>query len=94
MDNAVAVLKLLLRCWVKAWIDYLLRKRSGMSDYQDRQTAGLWIVSMRVEKWNDWAIADHCKHNGMSWTTGGVWAVVLYTAKRKQSTNTRPTQSP
>ena len=90
MDDAVEALKSLLpRCRVKSrveeLIDYLLRKRSGIGDYEGRHSAGLWIASTRVEKWNDIAVAERCKHRGMSCTIRGVLAMALHAAKAKRS---------
>jgi len=48
--------------WVKtptaaeALIAYLENRRAYILDYQQRQRAGLWIASTRVEKYNDWAV--------------------------------------
>ena len=55
VDDAVEALKVLLpRCRVRSLveelIDYLLRKRSWVADYEGRQSVGLWIASTRVEK--------------------------------------------
>ena len=38
-------------------------------------TAGLWVASNRVEKLNDWAVSQRCKHSGMVWTPAGVLAL-------------------
>jgi len=90
VDGAVETLKSLLpRCRVKSrveeLIDYLLRKRSWIGDYEGRQAAGLWIASTRVEKWNDIAVSERCKHRGMSWTQTGVLAMALHAAKTKRT---------
>jgi hypothetical protein len=67
---------------------YLLRKRLYIRDYEDRRRRGLWLASTRVEKWNDTAVAERCKHNGTSWTSKGVLAVALYAAEQKQKVHT------
>ena len=90
VDDAVEALKALLpRCRVRSraeeLIDYLLRKRSWVADYEGRQSAGLWIASTRVEKWNDVAVSERCKHRGMSWTQSGVLAMALHAAGVKRS---------
>jgi len=36
----------------------------------------------------DTAVADRCKHRGMSWTAQGVLAVALFAAKQKQKMHT------
>ena len=73
-------------------IGYLLRKKRWIVNYADRNSKGLWIASTRVEKWNDLAVANRCKHRGMSWTQSGVMAVALYAAERKQVPNPTTTQ--
>ena len=40
---------------VEELIGYLEKRRAYIPDYQQRQRAGLWIASTRVEKFNDWA---------------------------------------
>jgi len=72
---------------------YLLRKRRMIANYEDRRERGLWLASTRVEKWNDAAIADRCKHRGMSWTSQGVLAVALYAAEQKRNAKRPATQS-
>jgi len=67
---------------------YLLRKYRIIVNYEERRSRGLWLASTRVEKWNDTAVADRCKHNGTSWTSSGVLAVALYAAKQKQKLHT------
>ena len=37
----------------------------------------------RVEKWNDWAVADRCKRRGMSWAPLGVLSLALLQAARR-----------
>jgi hypothetical protein len=88
VSNAITLLKTLLpRCRVRsrveALIDYLERKRCLIPDYATRHEQGLWIASTRVEKWNDTAVAERCKHRGMSWTENGVIAIALYAQKKK-----------
>jgi hypothetical protein len=86
---AIEALRLLLpRCRVKSrveeLIDYLIRKCSWIGDYEGRHAAGLWIASTRVEKWNDVAASERCKHRGMSWTESGVMAMALHAAEAKK----------
>ncbi len=52
-------------------------------DYQQRQRAGLWIASTRVEKYNDWAMSGRCTHQGMSWSPPGVLALAAFEAERR-----------
>ncbi|MGB0069400.1 MAG: hypothetical protein WBQ11_15375, partial [Isosphaeraceae bacterium] len=53
---------------------YLEKRRAYIPNYQQRQRAGLWIASTRVEKYNDWAVSARCKHQGMSWSPQkGYW---------------------
>ena len=88
VDAAVALLKGALE-WVKnppaveALIEYLEKRRGYIPDYQERQRAGLWIASTRVEKLNDWAVSDRCKHRGMSWSPQGVLALAVLEAARR-----------
>ena len=49
---------------VKELLAYLEKRRAYSPDYQQRQWAGLWIASTRVEKYNDWAVSVHCKNLG------------------------------
>ena len=67
---------------VEELIGYLERRRAYIPDYQQRQRAGLWIASTRVEKYNDWAVSARCKHQGMSWTPQGVLALAALEAAR------------
>ena len=60
---------------VKELIAYLEKRSAYIPDYQQRQRAGLWIASTRVEKYNDWAVSARCKHQGMSWSPQGVLAL-------------------
>ena len=57
---------------VKELIEYLEKRRAYIPNYQQRQRAGLWIASTRVEKYNDWGVSARCKHQGMSWSPQGV----------------------
>lgn len=66
---------------------YLLRKKRWIVNYADRKSKGLWIASTRVEKWNDLAVSNRCKHRGMSWTESGVMSVALYAAEQKRFAN-------
>ena len=78
VDAAVELLRGALE-WVRTpkgvedLIGYLEKRRASIPDYQERQRAGLWIASTRVEKFNDWAVSDVCKHRGMSWSPQGCW---------------------
>ncbi len=62
---------------------YLERRRGYIPDYRQRQRAGLWIASTRVEKFNDWAVSLRCKHRGMSWSPQGVLALAVLEATRR-----------
>ena len=73
-------------------IGYLLRKKRWIVNYADRNSKGLWIASTRVEKWNDLAVANRCKHRGMSWTQSGIMAVALYAAEQRLFCNPKSTQ--
>jgi len=64
-------------------IGYLEKRRAFLPDYQQRQRAGLWIASTRVEKFNDWAVSGRCKHRGMSWSPQGVLALAALEAARR-----------
>jgi hypothetical protein len=68
---------------VEELIAYLERRRAYIPDYQQRQRAGLWIASTRVEKYNDWAVSARCKHQGMSWSPQGVLALAALEAARR-----------
>jgi hypothetical protein len=70
-------------------VEYLCRRRTYLPNYKNRQQAGLWIASNRVEKFNDWSITERCKHQGMAWTDAGVTALAaLEAAKRNGELNT------
>ncbi len=62
---------------------YLEKRREFLPDYEQRQRAGLWIASTRVEKFNDWAVSGRCKHRGMSWSPEGVLALAALEAARR-----------
>jgi hypothetical protein len=64
-------------------IGYLEKRRAYIPDYEQRQRAGLWIASTRVEKYNDWAVSGRCKHRGMSWSPSGVLALAALEAARR-----------
>jgi hypothetical protein len=68
---------------VEELITYLEKRRGYIPDYQQRQRAGLWIASTRVEKFNDWAVSGRCKHQGMSWAPQGVLALAALEAARR-----------
>jgi hypothetical protein len=68
---------------VEELIAYLEKRRAYIPDYQQRQRAGLWIASTRVEKFNDWAVSARCKHQGMSWSPQGVLALAALEAARR-----------
>ena len=67
---------------VEDLIGYLEKRCAYIPDYQQRQRAGLWIASTRVEKFNDWAVSRCCKHPGMSWSPQGVLALACVEAAR------------
>ena len=67
---------------VEELIGYLEKRRAYIPDYRQRQRAGLWIASTRVEKYNDWAVSARCKHQGMSWSPQGVLALAALEAAR------------
>jgi hypothetical protein len=88
VDEALELLRGALE-WVRTpkgveeLIGYLEKRRAFLPDYRERQRAGLWIASTRVEKFNDWAVSERCKHRGMSWSPQGVLALAaLETARR------------
>ena len=68
---------------VEELIGYLEKRRGFIPDYQQRQRAGLWIASTRVEKFNDWAVSGRCKHQGMSWSPQGVLSLAALEAARR-----------
>ena len=88
VDAAIELLKGAME-WVRnppaveELIGYLEKRRAYIPDYQQRQRAGLWIASTRVEKYNDWAVSDRCKHRGMSWSPQGVLALAALEAARR-----------
>jgi uncharacterized protein UPF0236 len=88
VDAAIELLKRALE-WVRNrkavedLIGYLEKRRAYIPDYQQRQRAGLWIASTRVEKFNDWAVSGRCKHRGMSWSPQGVLALAALEAARR-----------
>jgi hypothetical protein len=87
LDDALTVLS---RCreemrqpkFIDDLMQYLAKRRPYLPNYKQRQAAGLWIASNRVEKWNDWAVSQRCKHQGMSWTDAGVMALASLQAAR------------
>jgi hypothetical protein len=88
VEAAIGLLKGALE-WVRnpgaiaELIGYLEKRRAYIPDYQQRQRAGLWIASTRVEKFNDWAVSDRCKQRGMSWSPQGVLALAALEAARR-----------
>jgi hypothetical protein len=68
---------------VEDLINYLEKRRGYIPDHQQRQRAGFWIASTRVEKFNDWAVSGRCKHQGMSWSPQGVLALAAREAARR-----------
>ena len=88
VDAAIALLRGALE-WVRnpasveTLIGYLEKRRAYIPDYEQRQRAGLWIASTRVEKFNDWAVSGRCKHRGMSWSASGVLALAALEAARR-----------
>jgi hypothetical protein len=88
MEAAIGLLRGALE-WVRNpkavedLIGYLEKRRAYIPDYEQRQRAGLWIASTRVEKYNDWAVSSRCKHRGMSWSPPGVLALAALEAARR-----------
>jgi Uncharacterised protein family (UPF0236) len=88
VETAIALLRGTLE-WVRnptaveELIAYLEKRRAYIPNYQQRQEAGLWIASTRVEKYNDWAVSARCKHQGMSWSPQGVLALAALEAARR-----------
>ena len=88
VDAAIDLLRTALE-WVRNpsavedLIGYLEKRRAYIPDYEQRQRAGLWIASTRVEKFNDWAVSGRCKHQGMSWSPPGVLALAVLEAARR-----------
>jgi Uncharacterised protein family (UPF0236) len=88
VDAAVGLLRATSE-WVRnprAVVDliaYLEKRRGYIPDYQERKRSGLWIASTRVEKFNDWAVSERCKHRGMSWSEPGVLALAALEAARR-----------
>ena len=68
---------------VEELIGYLEKRRAYIPHYEQRQRAGLWIASTRVEKYNDWAVSARCKHQGMSWSPRGVLGLAALEAARR-----------
>jgi hypothetical protein len=75
-------------------IGYLLRKKHVIVNYAQRREQGFWLASTWVEKWNDVAVSEWCKHRGMSWTSQGVLAIALYAAEQKRKVKQTTTQIP
>jgi hypothetical protein len=64
-------------------VEYLQKRRPYLPQYRVRQEGGLWIASNRVEKLNDWTVAQRCKHRGMAWTREGVVALAVLESARR-----------
>jgi len=69
---------------------YLLRKKRQLANYEERHARGEWIASTRVEKWNDIAVSQRCKHRGMSLTESGDLAAATYAENIKQNSHATP----
>jgi Uncharacterised protein family (UPF0236) len=88
VDSAIGLLRETLE-WVRNpssvedLIGYLEKRRAFIPNYEQRQRAGLWIASTRVEKSNDWMVSARCKHRGMSWSPPGVLALAALEAARR-----------
>jgi hypothetical protein len=88
VDEAMALLREAAE-WVRNpkaledLIGYLEKRRAYIPDYGERHRAGLWIASTRVEKFNDWAVSERCKHQGMSWSSQGVEALAALEAAQE-----------
>ena len=88
VDEAMALLREAAE-WVRNpkaledLIGYLEKRRASIPDYGERHRAGLWIASTRVEKFNDWAVSERCKHQGMSWSSQGVEALAALEAAQE-----------
>lgn len=88
VDAAIDLLRAALE-WVRnlapveELIGYLEKRRAYIPNYEQRQRAGLWIASTRVEKSNDWMVSSRCKHQGMSWSSQGVLALAALEAARR-----------
>ena len=88
VDGAIQLLRGAME-WVRnpgaleELIGYLEKRRAYIPNYEQRQRAGLWIASTRVEKSNDWAVSGRCKHQGMSWAPEGVLALAALEAARR-----------
>jgi hypothetical protein len=88
VDTAISLLRAAVE-WVRnpasveELIGYLEKRRAYIPDYEQRQRAGLWIASTRVEKSNDWLVSARCKHQGMTWSPQGVLALAALEAARR-----------
>jgi hypothetical protein len=88
VDGAIELLRG-VREWVRnpasveELIAYLEKRRAYLPNDEQRQRAGLWIASTRVEKANDWMVSARCKHQGMSWSPQGVLALAALEAARR-----------
>ena len=88
VDSAIALLRgtsewVRVPTAVEELIAYLEKRRAYIPNYEQRQQAGLWIASTRVEKDNDWMVSGRCKHQGMSGSPQGVLALAALEAARR-----------
>ena len=60
--------------WRDDLMGSLLRKRWVITNAEDSRSRGLWLLSTRVEMWND-SLSDRCKHRGLSGISQGVNAI-------------------
>jgi hypothetical protein len=90
VDEAILLLRAALE-WVRNpkaledLIGYLEKRRAYIPDDGERRRVGRWIASTRVEKFNDWAVSERCKHRGMSWSSEGVLALAVLEAARRNN---------
>ena len=64
-------------------VKYLNARRPYIVNYEQFYKEGKWIANTRVEKFNDFAVAARCKHEGRSWSYEGAMArAALETAGR------------
>jgi hypothetical protein len=64
-------------------VKYLNARHPYIVNYEQFYKEGKWIANTRVEKFNDFAVAARCKHQGRSWSYEGAMAIAaLETARR------------